>query len=453
MDRGEQCVYIADNNTAAEILKAMRKEGIDVETVTKSGALTVAGKRDAYLRGGRFDPDSMIDFLNESTDSAKAAGFSALRVTGEMTWALGSEPGVERLMEYEAKLNTFLPDHDVLAICQYNKNRFPDDLILNVVRTHPMIIFGEIISDNPNYITPEEFFDPKPELELKRTLQNVVDRDESRRNSRLIHVLSERVKELNCLYGITKMVAVEDVSLAEITKRTTELIPPSWQYSDITCARIRLNGHDYKTMNFKETIWKQSAEITVSGQKSGEVEVYYLEEKPELYEGPFLKEERELIEGISVLLAKTAERQKAEQFVREQQQMIRELSTPVMPVSDRLLVLPIIGTIDSRRARQLTMELLRSIREHRAKVAVLDITGVATVDSAVANHIIQTVQAARLLGAIVIVTGLSPQNSQTLAGLGLDLSRVKTAGDLRSGIEEANRLLGYTIVKTDAEAA
>lgn len=135
-----------------------------------------------------------------------------------------------------------------------------------------------------------------------------------------------------------------------------------------------------------------------------------------------------------------------ERTIREQQKAIRELSTPVLQVRDRLLILPIIGVIDPQRARQLTEQLLRGIRANRAKVVVIDITGVAAMDTNVANHLVQTVEASRLLGATVIVTGLSPEIAQTLVNIGVELSKMTTVGDLQGGIEEAERLLGYRVV-------
>jgi rsbT co-antagonist protein RsbR len=138
--------------------------------------------------------------------------------------------------------------------------------------------------------------------------------------------------------------------------------------------------------------------------------------------------------------------QERERTIREQQEAIRELSTPVLQVRDRLLILPIIGVIDPQRARQLTEQLLRGIRANRAKVIVIDITGVAAMDSNVANHLVQTVEASRLLGATVIVTGLSPEIAQTLVNIGVDLAKMTTVGDLQGGIEEAERLLGYRVI-------
>jgi len=142
--------------------------------------------------------------------------------------------------------------------------------------------------------------------------------------------------------------------------------------------------------------------------------------------------------------------QERERIIRQQQEAIRELSTPVLQVRERLLILPIIGVIDPQRARQLTEQLLRGIRANRAKVVVIDITGVPSVDSTVANHLVQTVDASRLMGATVIVTGLSSEIAQTLVTIGVDLTKMKTVGDLQGGIEEAERLLGYEIVHPTA---
>ena len=145
--------------------------------------------------------------------------------------------------------------------------------------------------------------------------------------------------------------------------------------------------------------------------------------------------------------------QERERIIRQQQEAIRELSTPVLQVRERLLILPIIGVLDSQRARQVTEQLLRGIRSNRAKVVVVDITGVPTVDSTVANHLVQTVEASRLMGASVIITGLSSEIAQTLVTIGVDLSKMTAVGDLQGGIEQAERLLGYEVSKGEEEAA
>src|ERR1700733_10094868 len=139
--------------------------------------------------------------------------------------------------------------------------------------------------------------------------------------------------------------------------------------------------------------------------------------------------------------------QERERIIRQQQEAIRELSTPVLQVREQLLILPIIGVLDSQRARQVTEQLLRAIRANRAKVVVIDITGVPTIDSTVANPLVQTVGASGLMGASVIITGLSSEIALTLVTIGLDLSKMNAVGDLQGGIEEAEHLLGYEVTR------
>ena len=139
-----------------------------------------------------------------------------------------------------------------------------------------------------------------------------------------------------------------------------------------------------------------------------------------------------------------------ERTIGQQQDAIRELSTPVLQLRDRLLMLPIIGLIDTYRARLLTENLLAAIRANRARVVVMDVTGVSAVDTKVANHLLQTVAASRLMGAEVIITGLSAEVAQTLVTLGVNLAGLKTVGDLQGGIEDAEKLLGLKISQTEA---
>jgi rsbT co-antagonist protein RsbR len=124
--------------------------------------------------------------------------------------------------------------------------------------------------------------------------------------------------------------------------------------------------------------------------------------------------------------------QERERVIKQQQVAIRELSTPVLQVRE-----------------QLTDQLLGAIRTNRARVVVIDITGVPEVDETVANHLVQTVKASGLMGARVIITGLSSEIAQTLVTLGVDLTGMSTVGDLQGGIEEAERLLGYTSTDRD----
>jgi len=130
-----------------------------------------------------------------------------------------------------------------------------------------------------------------------------------------------------------------------------------------------------------------------------------------------------------------------ERIINQQAEAIQELSTPVLQVGERLLLIPLIGVLDTHRARSLTESLLRAVRDYRAKVVVIDITGVAAVDSKVANHLFQTVSAAKLMGAQSIITGLSAEVANSLVVLGVDVNRLNAVGDLQGGLEEANRIL------------
>ncbi len=141
------------------------------------------------------------------------------------------------------------------------------------------------------------------------------------------HRLQERIKELNCLYGITRLVEQGDLSVEEILQGVADLVPPSWQYPEVTCASIGLKNKRYKTKNFRETRWKQSETIVVNGTVSGEIDVCYLEEMPESDEGPFLREERNLIHAIAERLGHIIEHRMAEdrlQSLYQEEKHLRE---------------------------------------------------------------------------------------------------------------------------------
>lgn len=137
-----------------------------------------------------------------------------------------------------------------------------------------------------------------------------------------MHDLGERVKELNCLYSIADIVN-EDYLLEEILQRTTDLIPLSLEYPELVCSNIIWEGKEFKTENFTKTVWKQAADILVHGKPSGTLEVCYLEERPEKDKGPFIEEERELINSVAKRLGKIIERKLAEERVKKLENIIR----------------------------------------------------------------------------------------------------------------------------------
>lgn len=138
------------------------------------------------------------------------------------------------------------------------------------------------------------------------------------------HDIGERVKELGCLYAISDL-AKQDISLEELFRKTVDLLAPAWQYPEVTCARLTLNSQEFCTKNFRETTWKQTSDILADGQRIGAVEVFYLEEKPEIDEGPFLKEERNLINGIARQLGSFIQRKRAEEAKEHLYLMLRTI--------------------------------------------------------------------------------------------------------------------------------
>ena len=153
----------------------------------------------------------------------------------------------------------------------------------------------------------------------------------------------------------------------------------------------------------------------------------------------------ELAESNAYLEEEMRQRQQAQeeserlqqQIIEAQRQTLKELSTPIIPVMDHIIVLPLIGSIDTMRAQDITRTLLAGISQHQASVVIVDITGVPVVDSGVANYLNKTIQAARLKGAQVIITGISDAVAETIVDLEIDWSNIETLRDLQSGLRVA----------------
>jgi len=182
------------------------------------------------------------------------------------------------------------------------------------------------------------------------------------------HELGERVKELNSLYAFSKLIEKPDIRLPEIFQGLVDIIPSGWQYPEMTCARLVLEDQIFKTANFMETIWKQSSPILVDGRHIGDLEVYYLEGKPEFEEGPFLKDERNLIDALAGRLGKTIKRIWAEEALQkahdELEQRVKERTAQLMRANEQL-------NQEMEEHKQVEEE---KVRQHRRLEALWKIT-------------------------------------------------------------------------------
>ncbi len=159
-----------------------------------------------------------------------------------------------------------------------------------------------------------------------------------------------------------------------------------------------------------------------------------------------LRDSEGKIVGLVGIARDITERKRTQEVIEAQRQALRELSTPIVPVLEEVLVLPLVGSIDTRRAQQVMETLLDAIGGHQAEVVIIDITGVPVVDTGVANHLLQVTRAAALLGAECVLVGISPDVAQTIVSLGVDLSGIATKADLQAGIEHALEKTGKRIV-------
>jgi two-component system NarL family sensor kinase len=179
LDRGEKCIYVADDGAETVVKAAMASDGIDVERAIATERLVVLPKEAAYLRHGIFDPASMLTFWADAAGDATRNGFPALRVTGETEWVLDGHPGVERWRDYEIRLSRMVAEHDCSVLCQYNRLICPPEIVLDVIRTHPTVVYRGAVCRNMYHVPPEELLGSAgPEHEVARLLSTLREREE-----------------------------------------------------------------------------------------------------------------------------------------------------------------------------------------------------------------------------------------------------------------------------------
>ena len=157
-DRGEKLFHIVDARLRNEHLQACDACGIDTASAQQSGQLEVCTWEDAYLKDGYFDGDRMIRILRELLEATHRQ-YPMGRLMGNMEWALETLPGVTDIVEYEAKLNYVLPEYEDPVICVYDLNKHSGSVVMDILRTHPMVIMGGVLQENPLYMRPDEFLE------------------------------------------------------------------------------------------------------------------------------------------------------------------------------------------------------------------------------------------------------------------------------------------------------
>lgn len=489
LTRGERCLYVADDNTPETVIAGFRRYGVELESAIASGQFLLLTKREAYLRNGVFRPDDMLALLEKTTAEAGAAGYSGVRGSGEMTWALDGSPGNDRLMEYESKLNHLLDLHQILAICQYNRRRFSPELLVNAIRTHPILIQGGVISRNFYYEPPEEFMGTADsEKELDRLLRNIGERSRAERALRESHdryqamvaaitsyrytvqvargvvtstqhgpgclavtgygpddyasdpvlwlnmicpedrekvlrhiaaamegehaaaiehridhrsgqtrwvrstlvphrdrtgcvvaydglveditarkeaeislqnardelerrvcertaelamrneqlrqeiaerrraesALTERLKELTCLYEMSHLVEDERLDLDQFLERAVNIVPRALQHAELACVCITVEGRHHATTGFRASRWRHAVPVFVGSEPAGHVEVCYLEPGPGNSTAPFRIEECNLIRAIAERIGHVVERRRATEALRVSQERLHQ---------------------------------------------------------------------------------------------------------------------------------
>jgi hypothetical protein len=164
-ERGDRAFHIVDPEHRATHLQRLAHEGVDIHAAEAAGQLEVLDWRETYLKDGRFDPSLMIETLLKMIDPANSPPGKMSRNIANMEWALEDRPGVHEIVEYEARLNQALPAQHDPVVCTYDLSKFDASVVIDIMRTHPMVIIGGIVQENPFFIPPEQML---KELEARK---------------------------------------------------------------------------------------------------------------------------------------------------------------------------------------------------------------------------------------------------------------------------------------------
>ncbi len=330
--RNEQCLIVPTGLAVNDITVRLAQAGVSASRLVDQGAIQFLSENETYLRSGRFDPESMIRLLGELEAAALEEGYSGIRGIGQMSWVADHEIDPHDLLRYEGLLNRFLETHRALILCQYDRDRFDASVIHDVLRSHPLVAMEDFISRNPYYEPPEMLLRPDPGLEAQHKRQRVAwwitqisaaQASEQERN-RAMSSLQERVKELTLLHKTARLLQPRRPFSPAILEELVDLMPAAWLHTRECAARVTWGEYASQTLNWRETPWRLSGRF-VANDLPGTIEVAYLREMPEADEGPFLIEERALLDSLAEMLQSYLEHQSALAALREREEQMRLL--------------------------------------------------------------------------------------------------------------------------------
>jgi len=156
-ERGERTFHLVDPQLRDEHLRRLAEAGIDVQAAMHTGQLEVRPWREGPLRGDRFDQDTWLVSFEEVLQAGPAAGYAQTRFLAQMEWALVDLPGIEDLIEFETRVNYVVPKYDDIVICAYDLSKFGSSVVVDALRTHPVVILGGLLQENPFFVPPDQF--------------------------------------------------------------------------------------------------------------------------------------------------------------------------------------------------------------------------------------------------------------------------------------------------------
>ncbi|MCK4419620.1 PAS domain S-box protein, partial [Candidatus Aerophobetes bacterium] len=320
LENNELCLWVSSEPLGKkEVQKAMKKVVPDFDAYLRRGQMEIISPGKWNLKSDTFNLQRVLNAWIDKHNQALLKGFDGLRLAGNTSWL---EKRDWRNSYCGEAINKTIGQYQIMALCTYPLDKCKVSEIIDVVGNHR----AALIRHNGRW----EIIESSERKETREALQKKTDD------------ITERIKELNCLYSICNLVEKPGISLEEILHKTVDLIPSAWQYPEITGTQINLEHQVFKTKNYKETIWKQSAAIIGKDHRIGTLNICYLEERPKSKEGPFLKEERNLINAIAERLGRIIERKKMERALEESKEKLNNIfrSSP-----DAISVTDLKGTI------------------------------------------------------------------------------------------------------------